>query len=155
MTVTCTPSKLHGTLGILPSKSDAHRKFICAALSENHTSAEFYLGADAECCEDILATVRCLEALGAAFSPDGNRTEISPIRREKSHEYAKFDCGESGSTLRFMVPFAAALGRKCTFIGAERLGKRPLKPLLDALSEHGVTAEYDGDFLPLKILLVL
>lgn len=138
MTVTCTPSKLHGTLGILPSKSDAHRKFICAALSENHTSAEFYLGADAECCEDILATVRCLEALGAAFSPDGNRTEISPICREKSHEYAKFDCGESGSTFRFMLPIAAALCERTDFTGAGRLPERPISVLADQMAAHGV-----------------
>lgn len=139
MNVTCTPSKLRGTLEILPSKSDAHRKFICAALSENRTSAEFYLGENAECCEDILATVRCLEALGAAFSAVGDSTEISPINRLKPHEYAEFDCGESGSTFRFMLPIAAALCEQTKFTGAGRLPERPISILADQMAAHGVT----------------
>ena len=50
-----------------------------------------------------------------------------------------------------MLPFAAALGRKCTFIGAKRLGERPLLPLCDALRLHGVSVNYGESFLPCKI----
>ncbi len=145
MKVVLSPTELKGEITAPPSKSCMHRALICAAASENPTRIR---------CEafskDTEATMACLRALGADFKIDGEYVTVFPIDKNNDSECV-LDCGESGSTLRFMVPFAAALGRKCTFIGAERLGKRPLKPLHDALSEHGVTAEYDGDFLPLKI----
>lgn len=145
MKVVLSLTELKGEITAPPSKSCMHRALICAAASESPTRIK---------CEafskDTEATMACLLALGAEFKIDGEYVTVFPIDKNNEEECV-LDCGESGSTLRFMVPFAAALGRKCTFIGAERLGKRPLKPLLDALSEHGVTAEYDGDFLPLKI----
>ena len=60
------------------------------------------------------------------------------------------DCIESGSTLRFMIPVAAALGREITFVGRGKLPERPIGDYLRLLPEHGVKCESDGG-LPLKI----
>lgn len=59
------------------------------------------------------------------------------------------DCGESGSTLRFLLPVAAALGRRVTFTGSGRLPERPVGVLLEELQRHGVKAS--DDRLPLTL----
>ena len=146
MKVVLSPTELNGTVNAPPSKSCMHRALICAAAADRKTVIK---------CEsfskDTEATMACLRALGADFKIDGEYVTVYPINKNIDSECV-LDCNESGSTLRFMIPFAAALGRKCTFIGAQRLGKRPLKPLLDALRKHGIAAEHGEDsFLPLKI----
>lgn len=57
--------------------------------------------------KDIEATVSCLNALGAKIEKQGDVYEVTPVTAPQN---AVFDCGESGSTLRFMLPVAAALG---------------------------------------------
>ena len=146
MKVVLSPTELNGTVNAPPSKSCMHRALICAAAADSKTVIK---------CEafskDTEATMNCLRALGADFKINGEYVTVYPINKNNESECV-LDCNESGSTLRFMIPFAAALGRKCTFVGAERLGKRPLKPLLDALRKHGITAEHSEDsFLPLRI----
>lgn len=59
------------------------------------------------------------------------------------------DCSESGSTLRFLLPVAAALGRGARFVGHGRLPERPHDVLLDAMAEHGATT--DARRLPLQL----
>lgn len=97
---------------IIPSKSDAHRALICAALSQN--PCEIICEAESK---DIAATRKCLDAL------KGGREEMY--------------CGESGSTLRFLLPVMAALGHKASFYPKGRLPKRPLSPLYEELTAHG------------------
>ena len=78
---------------------------------------------------------RCLRALGARVTADGKTLRVQPVT-EQAHGAA--DCGESGATLRFLLPVAAALGRETTFRLHGRLPQRPLGPLLEALEAHGV-----------------
>ena len=56
-------------------------------------------------------------------------------------------CGESGSTLRFLLPIAGALGAQAVFHREGRLPQRPLAPLDSVLKEHGMTLREDGDLL--------
>lgn len=97
---------------IIPSKSDAHRALICAALSQN--PCEIICEAESK---DIAATRKCLDALKEG--------------REEMY------CGESGSTLRFLLPVMAALGHKASFYPEGRLPQRPLSPLYEELTAHG------------------
>ena len=94
-----------GQVRIISSKSDAHRSLIAAALSEEE-SVLFVDGWS----DDLEATVRCLEALGAEIYKEPSGIEVVPIRRN-TEKAAVLDCGESGSTLRFLLPVAAALDR--------------------------------------------
>lgn len=141
MNIVITPNRLQGSVTPPPSKSDAHRLLIASAL------------ADKPCCmrltatnEDIQATIRCLQALGAHIEIEKDRVQIAPIAT--AQEDALCDCGESGSTLRFITPVAAALGG-ATLTGKGRLGERPMEPLLSLLRAHGCTATGEG--LPLKV----
>ena len=132
-----------GQVRVISSKSDGHRSLIAAALAEDE-SVLFVDGWS----DDLEATLRCLEALGAEIYKEPSGIEVVPIRRDLDKEVV-LDCGESGSTLRFLLPVAAALGRTVTFTGQGRLPERPIGGLLEELKQHGCTVE--GDKLPVKL----
>lgn len=131
MTVTVRPRPLRGSITAPPSKSDAHRKLICAALAREETRLQLEGSS-----QDIEATLSCLRALGAQIRREGSVLHITPIGRVP--EQPLLDCGESGSTLRFLLPVAAALCPRVRFTGRGRLPLRPLGPLADAMAAHGV-----------------
>ena len=135
------PEKLSGRVEAIASKSSAHRLLICAALSDRPVSVTCK-----GISKDIEATCRCLEALGAKTVFDGNRINVTPIGEVSDTEYARLDCGESGSTLRFMLPVVAGLGRKALFEASGRLPERPLSPLYELLAENGCTLSEKGVF---------
>lgn len=132
MKVILSPGRLHGALNAIPSKSAAHRLLICAALADAPTTLK--LGVSNK---DIDATIACLRALGAGIAWQGDTLTVTPITPTST---PLLDCGESGSTLRFLLPVAAALGCDASFQGAGRLPERPIGELLLALQTHGVKA---------------
>lgn len=132
-----------GQVRIISSKSDGHRSLIAAALAEEE-SVLFVDGWS----DDLEATVRCLEALGAEIYKEPSGIEVVPIPRNLEKE-AVLDCGESGSTLRFLLPVAAALGRHAIFDGKGRLPERPIGILLEELVQHGCTVR--SDKLPVEL----
>ena len=131
-----------GIVEAIPSKSDAHRLLICAALADNET----YIACSTSS-EDIDATARCLEALGAVVRYQEGGFFVTPINRNADKkDRLSLDCGESGSTLRFMLPVCGALGVAVSFVMSGRLPARPLSPLYEemtrsgcVLSKHGVS----------------
>ena len=130
MDITITPRLLRGDIRVIPSKSIAHRYLICAALADNPTQI---------ICEetnrDIEATVDCLQSLGADIIKTETGFTVFPIL--KAPETAVLNCCESGSTLRFLLPIAGALGVDATFIMAGRLPQRPLSPLWEEMERMG------------------
>ncbi|MCR5653363.1 MAG: 3-phosphoshikimate 1-carboxyvinyltransferase [Ruminococcus sp.] len=144
MDITITPSQLNGTVCAPPSKSDVHRAVICAALSGGVCDV-----APVAMSDDIKATVGCIEALGAKTSLNGDVLKVNgtDIFKKKT---AVLDCCESGSTLRFFIPIAAAGGVNATFTGKGRLPERPLNVYLDCLPRAGVKCVYENN-LPLTI----
>ena len=121
-----TPGRLAGAIPAVASKSMAHRLLILAALADepctlrcNTTSA------------DIEATKDCLRTLLFATGSG------APV----------LDCGESGSTLRFLLPVVGALGTEASMRMRGRLAERPLAPFDDELRSHGMRIERDGDEL--------
>jgi len=138
-----SPAALRGELPAIPSKSDAHRALICAALADAPTR----LVMPDWPANDIQATIRCLNALGAKIARTDGALVVQPI--QPSPKCAELNCGESGSTLRFLLPVAAALGRETRFTGEGRLPDRPIGPLLDCLRAGGITIE--GNLLPLHL----
>lgn len=129
-----TPSPLSGEVRVPPSKSAAHRNIICAALCKGKSVVS-----PACHSEDIDATIGCVTALGAVVEEKNGSFYITGINREAiKNRSVTLDCGESGSTLRFMLPIAAALGANATFIGHGRLPERPIDALTDILNANGV-----------------
>ena len=130
MNVTINPAPLSGSIKAIPSKSAAHRLLICAALAERETCI-----ACPSLSKDIEATAQCLEALGAGIEYQDGAYRVRPI--EKVKKDAILDCGESGSTLRFLLPVVCALGGGARIKMHGRLPQRPLSPLWEELCAHG------------------
>ena len=126
MNIKIYPSILNGSINAPPSKSAAHRLIICAALSNKPTNIGI-----SSLNDDIKATINVLNLLGADIKHEKSKLTINPIKNVKSD--ISVDVGESGSTLRFLIPVTAALGAKIEFFGKGRLPQRPLSELLNVL----------------------
>ena len=122
--------KLRGSVAPPPSKSQAHRLLICAALGKSPVKV-FCDSLN----DDLCATMESLNALGAGISYADGAFEVNPINVSKG---GVMPCGESGSTLRFLLPVAAALGADATLTGKGKLPQRPMDTLFDALTGHGI-----------------
>ncbi len=127
MNITIKPQFLSGKITPPPSKSQAHRAVMAAALAGNSTLGNLSAS------DDINATLACMEILKNC--KDG---------------LPKLDCGESGSTLRFLIPVALAMCGGGIFTGRGRLMARPQKPYFDIFDQKGIEYSYEGDFLTVK-----
>lgn len=132
---------LVGQIDSPPSKSDAHRVLILAALADKQTEIGSFLSS-----EDVDATINCLRALGAHIEWGGDSLIVSPAKFQCG---ASLDCAESGSTLRFLLPIAAAHAQDTLITGRGRLPDRPIRALLDCMKENG--GRFSSDRLPLTV----
>lgn len=137
MDIRIVPKLLSGDVTPPASKSVAHRLMIAAALAKGRTVISNIYPS-----KDILATIDCLKQLGAEIVLEGDTAVVNGI--ETAPERAVLDCGESGSTLRFLIPVACALGVETTFIGHGRLPERPITPYVEELPKHGISLDYNG-----------
>lgn len=117
-------SILSGEVTAPPSKSAAHRALICSFLAGEGTVSPIIDS------KDMQATTGVINSL-----KNGEKV---------------LNCIESGSTLRFMIPVAASMGKEVTFVGEGRLPERPIGEYLEILPKHGVKVESNG-FLPMTV----
>lgn len=117
-------SILAGEVVVPPSKSAAHRALVCSFLAGGGTVKPIINS------NDMRATVGVINSL-------------------KNNEKV-LNCIESGSTMRFMIPVAAALGRDVKFIGEGSLLSRTLGEYMELLPKHNVAVKSNG-YLPLDI----
>ncbi|MCR5292285.1 MAG: 3-phosphoshikimate 1-carboxyvinyltransferase [Eubacterium sp.] len=147
-----------GTIRAIASKSHAHRLIIAASLADIPT--RIYINTTSK---DIEATISCMEALGAVFAPFDGGYDVTPIAADRAGNKVKkssaepadskemtsstepvgsiysIDCGESGSTLRFLLPILGILGLSTSITMHGRLSERPLSPLYEEMLRHGAT----------------
>ncbi len=126
------------SIDIIPSKSYAHRQLVAAALSETPCSVVCDFAS-----EDIEATRKCLAALEPSLSGRSGNKGLTASAPE-TDSICTLPCGESGSTLRFLLPLAGALGTKARFLTQGRLAERPMDPLRDELTVHGCSLSEPG-----------
>lgn len=142
MTVTICPAPLCGSITPPPSKSQAHRLLIAAALSSGES-----IVSNLAYSQDILATLDCLEALGATIRREENQVCLKGLTAG-SRPFPSFpvlNCRESGSTLRFMIPVALAVAGGGVFTGSGRLLERPQAPYRRLFTEKGISFEHTPD----------
>lgn len=138
------PGKLSGELAVPGSKSAGHRTVIAAALAAGESRIENLTPS-----KDIDATLQAVEALGAEIlSREGDAVTLRGTAAAPP-EIPVIDCGESGSTLRFMIPVALALagGKPVSFTGRGRLMERPLEPYFALFREKGIAYRLENGFL--------
>lgn len=138
MNVTLTGGTRSGTVRICASKSQAHRLLICAALGKSPVLIRC-----ASLSNDIRATCDCLRALGARIEEREGAFFVRPIAAVPQG-LCELPCGESGTTLRFLLSLVGALGARAVFRREGRLPERPLAPLDALLCAHGMTVRSEG-----------
>ncbi|MCL1859148.1 MAG: 3-phosphoshikimate 1-carboxyvinyltransferase [Oscillospiraceae bacterium] len=121
------PGYKTGTVSVPSSKSIAHRALICAALAKEQSNI-----------------------YGIDYSDDINAT-IEALKIIKKNKQPIINCKESGSTLRFLIPVAAALEITATFTGEGKLPERPVDLYQDLFKDKGVFMEFTNNKLPVKI----
>lgn len=141
MIVKILPCRPTGVVRAPASKSFAHRLLIAAAQANTQSTLTI-----ADTSADIEATARCLRALGVAITQNGDKWTVEPPKMW--NRSVTLDCGESGSTLRFLLPVAAANGVDAVFTGQGKLPERPNDVLLSAMKAHGV---FVGGGFPIHI----
>lgn len=148
MDVRITPKKLSGTVTPPPSKSQAHRLLIAATLGTGVSTVR-----GVAMSQDVEATLRCLTALGGHWKETTPGTlEITGIggRRCTGEDLPRLDCGESGSTLRFLIPIALAVAGGGAFTGHGRLMERPQGPYRDLFRDKGIAWEQRDGVLTVR-----
>lgn len=120
MNVTILPGTLKGAVTPPSSKSQTHRAVLALMLAQGEGKLS-----NLAVSEDIQATQDCVAALksGQPAQADG-----LPL----------LDCGESGSTLRFLIPVALAVRGGGHFTGRGRLMERPQGPYIRLFEEKGI-----------------
>ena len=144
MDIRIRPVPLHGAVTPPPSKSQAHRLILCAALAGGRSVIR-----NLAFSQDIRATLGCVSALGASWTEqESGVIAVNGIGgREFTGALPHLDCGESGSTLRFLIPIALAVAGGAEFTGRGRLMQRPQKPYLDLFDQMGIKYEQKDDRL--------
>ncbi|MDP2956403.1 MAG: 3-phosphoshikimate 1-carboxyvinyltransferase, partial [Longimicrobiales bacterium] len=143
MNVTVRSSTASGSVAAPPSKSMTHRALTLAALARGRSRIRNPLTAD-----DTEATASVLEKLGVGLDRGEEWVVDGGDLRAPAGE---LHCGESGTTLRFMAAVCALVDGECRLTGGSSLSTRPVGPLLDALSQLGVTSRSRGGFPPVTI----
>lgn len=141
MNVKIKPSKLIGRVNAPSSKSFSHRMLIAAALAGGVSEIS-----NISRSEDIDATVDALTALGAKIFREGTVYTVIGIKTPSAS--AVIDCRESGSTMRFIIPIAAALGCSCEFHGSGKLPERPITPYIREMGKHGAVITKTEGVMP-------
>lgn len=134
MKVEFEASKPSGKIAAPPSKSMAHRLLICAALAKGKSEIS-----NVAFSQDILATLDCLETLGAKIEIAENKVLIDGI--EKFNKDVILDCRESGSTLRFLFPISIVKNNQVKFVGKGRLLSRPMEEYRKISSKQDIGFE--------------
>ena len=150
MNIRITPGPLAGTVTPPPSKSQAHRVLIAAALSGGFSVLKGLAQS-----QDIQATAACLRAMGAYLEElESGDIRVhglgNSIPQWREPRQVQFDCGESGSTLRFLIPVALVVQGGGIFTGRGRLMERPQQPYFDIFDEKGIFYEQKDGALTVK-----
>lgn len=149
MDIRISPGPLAGTITPPPSKSQAHRLLLCAALSQGES-----LISNVSLSQDIRATLSCMEALGARWEDLGGSIRVHGIPGGPwKGPLPRLDCGESGSTLRFLIPVALAVAGGGVFTGRGRLMERPQQPYFDLFDEKGIAHSLENGVLTVQGVL--
>lgn len=140
-------SSIKGVIELPGDKSISHRAAMLAAIANGETRILNFASA-----ADCAATLDCLVALGVNVERDGNTVNI-----KGSGKYAllpptqQLDCGNSGTTIRLFAGILAGQDFTSTLAGDASLQNRPMKRIIEPLTEMGATVLSNNGCAPLTI----
>lgn len=148
MIIEIKPEETGGEIQIPPSKSISHRAVFAASLANGTSRITNIMLSD-----DIKATIEAARSFGAEIiaepEEDGLFTLMITGTPEPRTRDCLIDCGESGSTVRFLIPLAAVDADNTVITGGGRLPERPLGPIVRILKEQGFSVDQGEKELPL------
>ncbi len=125
-------STLSGTISCPPNKSYSHRAIFLASLANGKSTLGNVLLS-----RDTLATVNACKAFGAKIKINDSTVTVEGTG-EIIPQTSQIDASNSGTTIRISTAIASLSDKKITLTGDSSLQKRPMQPLLDALTQLGV-----------------
>lgn len=139
--------KVKGVLKLPGDKSISHRAVMFSALAEGTSSIENISDA-----EDVKSTISCFEQLGCSFETSGHRLLVKGRGFRNFITPETLYAGNSGTTARLMSGILVAQPFSSVITGDESLSARPMKRIVDPLTEMGgVIATTPKYTLPLRI----
>ena len=154
--VTIKPKSISGTVIVPPSKSISHRAVICAGLSEKPSVISNLIYSD-----DIKASIAAMKIFGMEIESEVFESEryilklqnpkIKDLQVKPVSSPVTIDCHESGSTIRFLMPFFHLSSAPMTFIGRGRLGERPYTTFYRLFDERNIKYTTTNGMLPTTI----
>jgi len=94
-------------------------------------------------CDDTKATANAVSSLGAMVNYAEERWSVESDGTPRAPQDS-IVCGESGVTLRFVIPIVALVGSDVKLKGNESLMRRPLQPLIETMQQLGVRISVEG-----------
>jgi 3-phosphoshikimate 1-carboxyvinyltransferase len=147
MAILIHPSSISGTITAPPSKSLTHRSIIMASLAEGVSEIVNPLIS-----EDTMITINALTHLGIKSVFKKNIIKIYGKNGYFYWDKKTIYLGNSGTSLRLLLPVAVMSVNGARFTGSDRLAERPQTGLINALSEIGATIDYkEKNIFPIKI----
>ena len=145
MKVLIRPKKVSGTIDVVPSKSYSHRAIIAASLANGVSKISNVIFSD-----DITRTINCCRAFGAEIECFENYLIVKGTK-EVLRKESLVNAGESGSTVRFMIPIMLTNPLPMTFTGENHLNKRPLDTFYELFIQDGIEFSHPKDsYMPLN-----
>jgi 3-phosphoshikimate 1-carboxyvinyltransferase len=145
---TVNPARLvRGRLTVPGDKSISHRYALIAALAEGRSTLRHYSsGADCH------STLSCLRSLGMDVDLDGDLVTIvgRGLRGFRSPA-GPLDAGNSGTTMRMLVGILAGQAFTSQLTGDESLSRRPMRRVVDPLSQMGARIDAVDGHAPLTV----
>ena len=138
-------SKISGQIVCPPNKSYTHRAIFLASLAGNNSRVDNVLLSD-----DTMATIDACRKFGAGIEiRDSSIIVKNPIKLGTN--VPEINTENSGTTIRIASGIASLFSEEITLTGDKSLQKRPMQPLLDALSSMGAQCSSSGGSPPIKI----
>ncbi|MBS7528138.1 3-phosphoshikimate 1-carboxyvinyltransferase [Fusibacter paucivorans] len=154
--VTIQPKTISGIVTVPPSKSISHRAVICAGLSARQSTIKNLIYSD-----DIKASLQAMSQFGMTIESETQKNDrytlalvnhkMAALSQKPVQSPITIDCHESGSTIRFLMPFFHLSSEAVTFIGRGRLAERPYTTFYRLFDERGIVYETTNGILPTTI----
>lgn len=138
-------SKASGEVKIPASKSDMHRAIIAASLANGISVIK-----NITLSNDINATIKAFEALGAKIDINEDELIIQGIKEFNNPKNTLINCDESGSTLRFIIPILSMFNNEFTLYGSKTLFSRPLNIYEEIYKKQGLNFKLSSNTLTVQ-----
>ncbi len=138
---------LQGKINLPGDKSISHRAALFSALADGETKIENFASS-----EDCTSTLNCLKDLGVEIERENSTVFIKGVGKNGfTKPENELDCGNSGTTVRLISGILAGQNFDSILIGDESLSKRPMKRVIEPLSQMNAKIESNDNLLPMKI----